>query len=159
MEEPLHNSREKRIGLELRRLNNLTMRYLENHTNKKMVDSITGTNGWIIGYLADHDGQDVFQRDLEAHFGITRSTASKVINLMEQKGLVRRESVPQDARLKKLVLTEKAKKVSAIMAADRNAVEARLLQGFTQEEIALLYGYLVRMQQNMGRPAAESNKT
>lgn len=140
---------ETQIGLELRRLNNLTRRYVDNHTNKKVVDSITGTNGWVISYLAEHDGQDVFQRDLEMHFDITRSTASKVINLMVQKGLVRRECVPQDARLKKLVLTQKAREVSAMMAADRDAVEARLTRGFTLEETDLLYSFLLRMKQNM----------
>lgn len=140
---------DKEIGLELRRLNNLTKRYLDNHTNKKIIDSITGTNGWIIGYLADRDGQDVFQRDLERQFGITRSTASKVINLMVQKGLVQRESVPQDARLKKLVLTPKAREVSAMMVEDRNAIESKLTQGFSAEEIDVLYSYLLRMKQNM----------
>lgn len=140
---------DKEIGLELRRLNNLTKRYLDNHTNKKIIDSITGTNGWIIGYLADRDGQDVFQRDLERQFGITRSTASKVINLMVQKGLVQRESVPQDARLKKLVLTQKAREVSAMMVEDRNAIESKLTQGFSAEEIDVLYSYLLRMKQNM----------
>ncbi len=140
---------DKEIGLELRRLNNLTKRYLDNHTNKKIIDSITGTNGWIIGYLADRDGQDVFQRDLERQFGITRSTASKVINLMVQKGLVQRESVPQDARLKKLVLTQKAREVSAMMVEDRNAIEGKLTQGFSAEEIDVLYSYLLRMKQNM----------
>ena len=140
---------DKDIGLELRRLNNLTKRYLDNHTNKKIIDSITGTNGWIIGYLADRDGQDVFQRDLERQFGITRSTASKVINLMVQKGLVQRESVPQDARLKKLVLTQKAREVSAMMVEDRNAIESKLTQGFSAEEIDVLYSYLLRMKQNM----------
>ena len=92
-----------RIGIELRSLNNLIMRYMENHSSKPRVDAITGTNGWIIGFLAKNQDRDIFQRDLEQVFGITRSTASKVINLMEKKDLIRRESVPQYARLKKLV--------------------------------------------------------
>ena len=29
---------DKEIGLELRRLNNLTKRYLDNHTNKKIIE-------------------------------------------------------------------------------------------------------------------------
>ena len=43
---------ERAIGIELRKLSNLTCRYFEQQTNKKTVDDITGTNGWIIGYIA-----------------------------------------------------------------------------------------------------------
>ena len=38
---------------------------------------------------------------------MARSTVTGVVKLMERKGLIRRESVSSDARLKKLVLTEK----------------------------------------------------
>ena len=36
----------------------------------------------------------------------TRSTVTNILQLMERKGYIRRQSVPQDARLKQLVLTE-----------------------------------------------------
>ena len=100
---------EKTVHNELRSLSHLIYRFIENLPNKKRVESMTGTNGCIIGYLAENSGRDVFQKDIEKAFGITRSTASKVINLMEQKGLVERQSVSCDARLKKIVLTEKSK--------------------------------------------------
>ena len=138
-----------RIGIELRSLNNLIMRYMENHSSKPRVDAITGTNGWIIGFLAKNQDRDIFQRDLEQVFGITRSTASKVINLMEKKDLIRRESVPQDARLKKLVLTPKALKISEIMREDSNQLDRTLVAGFSDEELRHLYSYIDRMKHNV----------
>ena len=48
----------------------------------------------------------VFQRDIEREFSITRSTVTNILQLMERKGYIERRSVPQDARLKQLVLTE-----------------------------------------------------
>ncbi len=48
----------------------------------------------------------VFQRDIEREFSITRSTVTNILQLMERKGYIQRQSVPQDARLKQLVLTE-----------------------------------------------------
>ena len=36
----------------------------------------------------------------------TRSTVTNILQLMERKGYIERRSVPQDARLKQLVLTE-----------------------------------------------------
>ena len=139
----------KKIGKELRSLNNLIRRYLENHAHKKTVDNITGTNGWIIGYLSDHMGRDVFQRDLEEEFGITRSTASRVIDLMVRKGLVERQSVARDARLKKLVLTEKALEISGWMHEDGIHLEQTLLKGFTQDEIEALRASIERMKSNL----------
>lgn len=139
----------RNIGIELRSINNLIMRYMENHANKKKVDSITGTNGWIIGYIAENHNRDVYQRDLEAEFSITRSTASKVINLMVQKGLIVRESVPHDARLKKLVLTDKAHEISCIMKQDGAVMNDVLIHGFSKDELDDLYSFLKRMKANI----------
>lgn len=137
------------IGMELRSLNNIIMRFMENNTHKKYIDSITGTNGWIIGYIAHHGDRDVFQKDLEQQFTITRSTASKVINLMVQKGLIERHPVSHDARLKKLVLTPKAQEFSKFMETDGKFMEQTLTKGFSQQEIDTLSGYIKRMKQNL----------
>ncbi len=138
-----------RIGLELRSLNNMIRRYFEFSSHKNEIETITGNNGWIIGYLADNADKDIFQKDLEDHFTITRSTASKVLTLMEQKGLIQRQAVAQDARLKKLVLTEKAWKIKGLMREDAERMERTLTNGFTEEEVETLYSYLQRMRTNI----------
>lgn len=137
------------IGMELRSLNNIIMRFMDNNTHKKYIDSITGTNGWIIGYIAHHGDKDVFQKDLEQEFTITRSTASKVINLMVQKGLIERHPVSHDARLKKLVLTPKALEFSKFMETDGKFMEQTLTKGFSEQEIDTLSGYIKRLKQNL----------
>ena len=96
------------IHVELRSLNHRIHRFFQNSPNKRAVDSVTGTNSWIICYLANHEGRDIFQKDIEKEFDITRSTASKVIDLMEQKGLVVRQKGSTDRRENRLILTEKA---------------------------------------------------
>lgn len=141
MKETVHN--------ELRSLSHLIYRFIENLPNKKQIESMTGTNGCIIGYLAENSDHDVFQKDIEKAFGITRSTASKVINLMEQKGLVERQSVSYDARLKKIVMTDKSKSISHLMAEDMTLVESVLTEGFSPDEKKALYSYLKRMKQNL----------
>ena len=50
----------------------------------------------------------MFQRDLQAHFSVRRSTVTGLLQLMEKKGLITRSSVAQDARLKKIQLTPRA---------------------------------------------------
>ena len=98
--------KKKYMGMEIRSLDNLIKRFIDNSINKERLVQVTGSNGWIIGYLWDNRNKDTYQKDLEAEFHVTRSTASKVVNLMVEKGLIVRKSVQTDARLKKLVLTE-----------------------------------------------------
>ena len=121
------------------------------HRIKKKIDSVTGANAWIIGYISDKtkNNEDVFQKDLEKNFEITRSTASKVVNLMVEKGMVERQSVPWDARLKKLVLTDKGREINELMLEDFSVVEETLSKGFSEQELEQFFDYIHRMQQNM----------
>ena len=70
---------------------------------------------------------------------------------MEQKGLVARKSVPQDGRLKKLVLTDRANELVELMKADKKIIESRLTEGFTESELDTLYGFIERMKENIRR--------
>lgn len=137
------------IGFEIRSLNNLIMRKIENAFEKKQDDDITATNGWIIGFLAANPDREIYQRDLEEQFSITRSTTSKVLILMEKKGLIERHSVPHDARLKRLVLTEKAQRISEQMIVNAKEFEGILTKGLTQEELGLLYDCIQKMKSNL----------
>lgn len=138
-----------KIGLELRALNNLIQRYLVFSSHHREIETVTGNNGWIIGYLARNAGRDIFQKDLEDHFTIARSTASKVLSLMERKGLIERREVQRDARLRKIVLTEKAWQLEGLMCEDADRMERKLTNGFSEEELNSLSGYLQRMKQNI----------
>ena len=151
---------ERALGMELRTLSNLIRRYFEQYSHKKSIDAITGPNSWIIGYIGEKTeaGKEVYQRDLETRFGITRSTASKVVNLMVQKGMVKRLSVAHDARLKRLVLTEKSQEIKRLMDEDHVRFESALRKGFTDEELRQLFDYFDRMKNNLKELNKEETK-
>lgn len=142
---------ERYIGAELRRLSNLSCRYFERQAGKRQTEAITGTNGWIIGYIGRREerGEVVYQHDLENRFGITRSTASKVVSLMAQKGLVEQLSVEGDRRKKQLRLTRKAREVTQMMNEDRRNFEQMLRRGFSVEELETLFSFLDRLHANL----------
>lgn len=140
------------IGVRLRMLNNAVRRYIDRYAEgKKALDSLSCSNGWIIGYVCEMKecGKDVYQRDFENNFSITRSTASKVLGLMEKKGLIERISVSHDARLKKIVPTEKSLRIGRIIKDDNEKMERQLNKGFSPQELEQLYGYLERIQNNL----------
>jgi DNA-binding MarR family transcriptional regulator len=68
---------------------------------------------------------------------------------MEKKGLIERHSVPHDARLKKLILTERARKVSELMIEDATQMEEKITRGFTSEELEYLLNCIQRMKNNI----------
>ena len=112
-------------------------------------ERITRMNIWIIDYIYDKKGEDVFQKDIERKMSITRSTASKIIDLMVQKKLVERSAVGYDARLKKLTLTPKALKLRDEMEKKKKKVYEKVMAGFSEEEEQLLLSYILRIKGNM----------
>ena len=96
------------IPAQLRRVNNLIFRKIGQIARTNGVEAVTPMHGWIMEYLYRNSDTPVFQRDIEREFSITRSTVTNILQLMERKGYIARQSVAQDARLKQLVLTEKA---------------------------------------------------
>lgn len=95
------------IPAQMRRVNNLIFRKINQFHRENEVEDVTLMHEWILSYLFWHRDEPIYQRDIEREFSITRSTVTNILQLMERKGYIERQSVPQDARLKRLVLTEK----------------------------------------------------
>lgn len=141
---------EQSLGMLLRKINIGLKRQMDKCEIKKQIDNVTGVHGYIVEYLKSRDGEDVFQRDVEKRFSMRRSTASSILALMEKNGLIERQPVSYDARLKKIVLTDKANEYITLFNSERVAVESIISQGFSEEEILLLVGMLKRVVTNVG---------
>lgn len=100
-------------------------------------------------YLREHNGQDVFQKDLEETFSITGATATNILKVMEKDGLITRIPMPHDARLKKLELTEKGHQLDEKARANVVRLEEGMKKGFTEEELTIFREYLDRVTQNV----------
>ncbi len=109
-------------------------------------------------YLRDHEGEDVFQKDLEAAFSISAATATNILKLMEKDGLITRVSVPQDARLKKIELTERGIALDEKARENVLRLEEGMRKGFTEEELTIFRDYLDRMAQNIVDLIEENTK-
>ena len=136
---------ERHVGGEIRVLSNLIKRCMDDG----MPPETTGMQGWIIGFLHRNEDRDMFQRDVEAEFNIRRSTATGILQLMEKNGFLLREPVAYDARLKKLVLTERSRRLVQEMCQTGMTIDTRLLRGFSPDEVQTLYGFLDRMFRNL----------
>ena len=140
---------EKHIGLEIRNLSNLIRRDVEKHADKLECKPNKGVRGWAIDYFYENRDRDIFQKDFEEKFSIRRSTASNILKLMEKNGFITRESVESDARLKKIVLTEKAVRVHNSIAEDIEKREKKLTKGLTDEEIEAFFSIVQKLKTNI----------
>lgn len=139
---------EKRIGFEIRCINNLFKRYIELNKPPEL-DETTGIHGWAIKYLYENRDKEIFQKDFETRFSIRRSTATNMLKLMEVKGLIERVSVPKDARLKKIVLTGKAINIHKQIEKNIMDFEKQLSKGLSEEEMETFFKILDKIKNNM----------
>lgn len=136
------------IGFQIRALNNLIKRDIE-RTHPAELDRTKGVHGWAIGYFYNNRNRDIFQRDFEEHFSIRRSTATGILQLMEKNGLITRESVETDKRLKKIMLTEKAIEIHNTIIKDIESREARLSRNLTDEELEAFFKIVDKIKANL----------
>jgi len=142
---------ERKLGFEIGRTSRLIRRVTDNSSTKKYIDKVTGTHGWALGYFHRNRDKDIFQKDFEKEFDIRRSTASRILSLMEENGMIVRESVPYDARLKKIVLTEKALKIQKEVITFFDSLEGEYIKGVSEDELQSFYCVLDKINNNIER--------
>ena len=149
--------RSETIGYKIRLLHNQIHKNME---AKRMEneDNLTGLQRWILGFLKDHSDCEVYQKDIEEAFSISRATASNMLAVMERKGLIERAQVSHDARLKRLVLTDKAAALLDGAERDIREMEARLTAGLSEEDVEHLKRCLDQMLQNLDVTIAEDTR-
>lgn len=122
------------IGKSLKKINNLLKRSHpgcpKGHSHR--------LRGWILEYLVCNESRDIYQRDLEAEFCVRRSTATEVLKRMERDGLIKREVVGRDKRLKRIALTEKSEEYIRGFKSRIDYLENVMSEGLTEDEAASL---------------------
>lgn len=138
------------LGFEIHRLEKLMARKQARSYVHAEADRLTGMHGYLIGYLYKNRDHDVFQRDIEKQFSISRSTVTATLQIMEKNGLITREGVAQDARLKRILLTQKALELHQQIQEDIMIFESQLTKGVSEEEAAVFLQVVQKMQDNLG---------
>ena len=140
---------ERDVGFEIRTLSNLIRRDVEKNIAAMDPKPNGRVHGWAINYFYENRDRDIFQKDFEEKFLTRRSTASNMLKLMEKDGYIKRVSVENDARLKKIVLTDNAIKTHTAICRDIAAREKRLRKGLTDEELEAFFRIVEKLKKNM----------
>ena len=102
-----------------------------------------GPNGEIIMDYSIYDAIEagfnkvvfIIRKDIEKEFSINRSTTSEMLKLMCKKGMIEREEVEYDARLKKIVLTESSRNHNRQIEDKMKEMHQKLIKDLSEEEI------------------------
>ena len=139
------DNEERHIGKLLRILSNLIRRKVENELNQSGVE-VTSSQARIISFLyRQTQSRNVYQRDIEDEFDIRRSTVTNTLQLLEKNGYISRVSVDEDARLKKLLLTEKGNEIYEVLRKSILEVEGELNDIYSIEELKELFYLLGKL--------------
>ena len=135
---------------------NLLSRMVKRRLNVTLQDlGITAIQSRVMFYIMDHCAAGpVFQRDVEQAFSLSRSTATGILQQLEKKGFLRRESVASDARLKSLVPTGRAAELDAQVRAGLRQTEALLTRGLSDGQVQLFRETAAAMARNLEQAEA-----
>lgn len=128
-----------------------TKKYFDALQEKRGIDRTVITHGWIIAYLyheTKEEGKCIYQKDIEKSLHMARSTATTILQKFEREDLIRRVSVDNDARLKKIVLTPKGKAFYKNTMSDFEETEKHALLGVSKEEHEEYLRILQKMRSN-----------
>jgi DNA-binding MarR family transcriptional regulator len=109
----------------------------------------TSSHYYIINYIASKGNEDVFQRDIDQRFSLRRPTTTEILKLMERNGLVTKKSVENDLRLKKVVLTKKAKNIGQEFEVFLEDMENQMTNGITDEQMDVFFEVVEKMRLNL----------
>lgn len=140
----MYDSRENHIGYLIQQ----TAHLLEQRFNAQLAgEGVTLAQARVIYLLYATNGAT--QSELQQDLLIKAASLTKLLDVLEQKGLVRREANAQDGRKKRIFLTEAGQRKEARLCQIREAMEARLSQFLAPPELARLVADLKRVRQTL----------
>lgn len=129
------NEKDEHIGRYVNRLSK-DIRYSINGYLLEKGYSMTGEQCRILGYIkyCNDNGKCVYQKDIENSFGIKRSSVASILANMEKGGYIIREGDKSDARIKKVLLTDKGQKLQTEIGLTIGMIEEMITRNMSDKD-------------------------
>jgi len=101
---------------------------------------------FLISELYAEEG--LSQDELSRRVGVDKSNTSRALAKLEKYGLIRRESDPDNHKVKKVFLEPKAREIRKMFRTIQNQWNTDLLKGFSEQEKAGLFASLKKIAAN-----------
>ena len=124
---------------------------VEKEAKRRGFQFLAGPQGEVLTFLAkrEHEGQVTLIRDIEQELGISKSMRRNLVKRMEKNNLIYLEESPTDKRAKYVFLKEGIKNQLEDMHQFFEEVDASLLDGVSQEDLAIFFKVKHQFYENM----------
>ncbi len=142
--------KEDNVLYQIRTLENIIIRNFvcDSDIEFKKLPKLTQTQMQIMSYILDHN-EEIYQRDLEKVLNLRRATVSGVLQTMEKNGLIVRVINEMDARSKKIILSEDAKKLFSLKKKKFYEIERKITNNISKEELNNFLIIIKKMKNNL----------
>jgi MarR family transcriptional regulator for hemolysin len=103
-------------------------------------------------------GQELRQEQLVEQLDISKPAVSRALDSLETKGFITRQQDPDDRRVHRVRLTDRAREIGPTVEQAYNQLYALALQGISQEEFEIFIELFGRMSENFTRAQAKYRK-
>lgn len=139
-----------KLGLDISKIHHIISRKMDATVISCIDDNLTVPQAYVIDFIYNESKQrDIFQKDLEKELDLKRSSVSLMLNNMEKSNLIERVPIIEDARFKKIILTEKAIILYKNISMAIDSVENKLSENITLEEMKIFYRVLDKIRNNI----------
>lgn len=116
---------------------------------------LTSTQFDFLIYLTENNASHRTLTDISSHFGVRHTSAIHVLKLLQEKGLIQKET-SSDGRSKTISLTKQGIRIVTDVTKKTPLVDGIIFQGFSEDELRLLQKMLDRIYTNLESDAFEN---
>jgi DNA-binding MarR family transcriptional regulator len=140
----LERKPEKYIGYWINKLE----RTIKNIHDKRFQEfGITLSQGSLLHQLWHEDG--LTQTEIQEKLSMRGASVSGLVDALLKKGLIIRKQDENDARYKRLYLTEKGREIEGKTIGLMMELDEEIMEGFDQEENAMLICWMRKLYSNL----------
>lgn len=103
--------------------------------------------GMLLKYVGRHDG--LTHSEIAENLQISPAAVTKVIKRLEELNYLKRQPDPRDERISRVFIQPEGRKVLEQIHDKFMQLDDLTFQGFSEEELTELQGFLMRMQANL----------
>ena len=96
-----------------------------------------------------HMGGSVAQKTLASELEISPAALAVTLKKLQNGGFIKKVPTEDDQRENTVTLTEKGKEIIRVSEQKFSGIDAKMMEGFSDEELLRLLGFLERMQENL----------
>ena len=143
------------LVFELSMIHNLTKEIVRKSRPITDKPPLTQLQAGIMGYLFHNQEKSICQKHIEEKFNISGATVSNTLQVMEKNGLIIRSSMDEDARLKRITMTQTALQDHMLVEEHMQMMERKMREGMSDTEQEELFRLLAVVRNNMERMSRE----